>query len=80
MNETTVEVTVHERIEAEGYVVRLKAVDSGHERITKMPVDDFDEAAALAESIARYLNVGGDLDAFFPASDQGTATDTQGAP
>lgn len=78
MNETTVEVTVHERIDAPGYVVKITA-QSDPVRTRRLPVDDYDEAATLAESIANYLQVGGDLEAFLPGDDSGSATDDGGA-
>jgi hypothetical protein len=79
MNETKVEVTVHERVGANGYVVKITA-DTEPVRTRKLPVDDFDEAAALAESIAAYIQVGGDLDVFLPDDTQDTATNAPGAP
>ena len=79
MSETKVEVTVHERIGADGYVVKITA-DTDPVRTRKLPVDDLEEAAALAESIAKYIQVGGDLDVFLPDDTQGTATDAPGAP
>jgi hypothetical protein len=82
MNETKVEITVHERIdgaEADGFVVKLTA-HTDPVRTRKLAVDDYDEAAALAESIARYLQGGGDLDVFLPDTGQDEATDAAGAP
>jgi len=85
MCETKVEITVHNRIGGNGhptggFVVRIATADTDPVRIRKLPVDDYDEAAALAESIARYLNGGGDLDAFLPDTSEETATDAPGAP
>jgi hypothetical protein len=80
MSETTVEITVHERLDdAAGYVVKITA-DTGPIRTRRLPVDDYDEAAALAESIARYIQGGGDLDAFLPDDSDNAATDAPGAP
>ena len=79
MCETKVEITVHERIGAPGYVVRITA-DTAPERTTKLPVDDLDEAEKLAESIARYLQGGGDLEVFLPDGSEDVATDAPGAP
>jgi len=80
MCETKVEITVHELVNEPGHVVRLIASDTRGKRTTKLPVDDVDEAAALAESIARYVQVGGDLTVFFPDDDADTASDAPGAP
>ena len=77
--QTTVDVTVHERIDAPGYVVKITA-QSDPVRTRKLPVDDYDEAAALAQSIARYLQGGGDLDVFLPDTSPNTPTDAPGAP
>lgn len=84
MCETEVEITVHERIDAnghicDGFIVRITAHTTPI-RITRLPVDDLEEAAALAESIARYLNGGGDLDVFLPDVEPEAATDAPGAP
>ena len=79
MSETKVDITVHERLDAAGYVVKISA-DTDPVRTRKLPVDDYDEAAALAQSIARYLQGGGDLDVFLPDVEPEAATDTPGAP
>jgi hypothetical protein len=79
MSETTVEITVHERLDAAGYVVKISA-GTDPEHIRRLPVDDYDEAVALAASIARYLDGGGDLDVFLPDDTQDTATNAPGAP
>ena len=84
MCETKVEITLHERIGGDGrptgaFVVKI-AADTDPVRIRRLPVDDYDEAAALAQSIARYLQGGGDLDVFLPDTSPDTATEPPGAP
>ncbi len=79
MSETRVEIAVHERLDDAGYVVKITA-DAHPGRVTKLPVEDYDEAAALAESIARYLLGGGDFDVFLPDNSWEPATCTPGAP
>jgi len=60
---TRVTVGVHRRDDAPGFVVRLVVVDGPGARTVRFPVDDQDEAVALAESIRRYVETGAPLDA-----------------
>ena len=44
-------VGVHERLDAPGYVVKLTVGEGAEERVQRIPVDDRDEAEALARSL-----------------------------
>jgi len=78
--ETTMEITVHERLDAPGFVVKLAATDGENTRTTKLPVDDLAEAEKLAESLANFVRGGGPLDAIFPEPDSNAVTDAPGTP
>ena len=56
-----VTISVHERLDADGYIVRIT---SGKD-VTKLPTDTFEEAEALARSVKNYADLGLPLDVFF---------------
>lgn len=65
MSNRRVIVSVHQRTDTEGFVVRLVVEDVTGERIARFPTDTFEEARALAISI-RGLAETGDVDALLP--------------
>jgi len=64
-NEATVTVGVHQRLDAPGYVVRVSQGEGGEERVSKIPVEEMEEAEKLARSIVRYVEKGLPLEALF---------------
>jgi len=59
---TKVTVAVHERLDGQGYLVKISA----NKQAIKFPVDDYDEAVLLAESIKEGIEDGIPLDAILP--------------
>jgi hypothetical protein len=57
-------VTVHERIDGLGYIVRVLE-DGGLRRSVRYPVGTCLEAEALAKSLVRYIDVGCDIEPLF---------------
>lgn len=56
------QISVHERLDAPGYVVRIGFVENGEVvNPIKYPVDSFEEAEALAKSMKRYADTGCDV-------------------
>ena len=74
MSNRRVIVSVHQRTDTEGFVVRLVVEDVTGERIARFPTDTFEEAEALAISI-RGLAETGDVDVLLPDEE-----DTRGDP
>lgn len=70
-DQTAIDITVHERTDQHGYVVKI-AIPDDPSRVTRWPVDDLDEAKKLAASVARFVQGGGDVDVFLPASESST--------
>ena len=72
-----VSISVHDRLDAPdapdapGFVVKVVARIGGHERTTRWPVEDKDEAVALAKSVKAYINGGGDVTALLPDDEEG---------
>ena len=62
-----VTISVHERTDAEGFVVKIKSGDT----TTRFGTDTFAEAKALAESIRGYLDAGCPLGALTGSWDGG---------
>ena len=65
MSEQTTTVSVHQRLDGEGYIVKLVVEDGDQERIARFPTDTFEDAKALAESIHGLAQTG-DVDALLP--------------
>ena len=59
-------ISIHERLDAPGYVVRLVAHQDGKERVGKYICDTFTEAEELATSFRGLLAATGDVDALLP--------------
>ena len=66
MSEQKVIVSVHERLDEPGYVVRLVAHQDGQERVAKFPCSTFEEAEGLAISIKGMAETEGGVDALLP--------------
>lgn len=63
--EGKIEVTVHSH-DSLGFVVRISASINGRTRTAKWPVDEFDEAEAVAVSVRDYVAGGGDVEILLP--------------
>jgi len=61
MSSRKVTVSVHRRLDAEGYIVRLVVMNEEGEKIAKYPTSTFEEANSLAESFRGYVKAGCDL-------------------
>ena len=67
MTTQTTTVSVHQRLDAEGFVVKL-VVHEGEdqEQVSKFACPTFEEAEALATSIKNYAELGLPLDVLLP--------------
>ena len=68
MSSQQVTVSVHQRTDIKGFVVRLVVEDVTGERIARFPTETFEDAEALAISI-RSLAETGDVDALLPGKE-----------
>jgi len=69
-------VSVHERLDAPGYVVKLTVVEGDQKRVARFPCDGdgdtaraYNDAVLLRESI-QGLAATGDVDALLPEQDE----------
>jgi hypothetical protein len=69
MGERRLEVSVHQRLDAVGFVIVVRETDGDKTRTVKFPVGTYDEATALSASIQSLAAVPGGVDALF--SDEG---------
>jgi len=70
MSTRNVQISVHERTDADGFIVRLVVGQGDQEHVARYPCNTKEEAEDLSLSIKGYIEVGCDLNALLPDAEK----------